>query len=123
MLFVPLSGKSIKVCQGTFQFNHISLFFQNSSCSCPSDLWQCDPSHGCVCPQGKDCGIEEEAGHEVVINYLQTEEETGLGADSRVGMIAGIVVSVVLVFSIMACLIVAYYRCLTHLYLHIFTIT
>ena len=85
--------------------------FQNSSCSCPSDLWQCDPSHGCVCPQGKDCGIEEEAGHEVVINYLQSEEETGHGADTRVGMIAGIVVSVVLVSSIMACLIVAYYRC------------
>ena len=83
--------------------------FQNSSCSCPSDLWQCDPSHGCVCPQGKDCGIEEEAGREVVINYHQTEEKTG--ADSRTGMIAGIVVSVVLVSSIMACLIVAYYRC------------
>ena len=62
-----------------------------------------------MCPQGKDRGIEEEAGHEVVVNYLQTEEETG--ADSRTGLIAGIVVSVVLVSSIMACLIVAYYRC------------
>ena len=47
----------------------------------------------------------------MVINYLQTEEETGHGSDTRVGMIAGIVVSVVLVSSIMACLIVAYYRC------------
>ena len=84
---------------------------QNSSCSCPSDLWQCDPSHGCVCPQGVDCGIEEEEGHEVVINYLQTEEEAGAGEASRTGMIAGIVISVVLVSSIMACLIVTYYRC------------
>ena len=84
---------------------------QNSSCSCPSDLWRCDPSHGCVCPQGTDCGIEEEEGHEVVISYLQTEEEAGAGEASRAGMIAGIVVSVVLVSSIMACLIVTYYRC------------
>ena len=59
---------------------------QNSSCSCPSDLWQCDPSHGCVCPQGADCGIEEEEGHEVVINYLRTEEEAGAGEASRAGM-------------------------------------
>ena len=64
-----------------------------------------------MCPQGTDCGIEEEEGHEVVINYLQTEEEAGAGEASRTGMIAGIVISVVLVSSIMACLIVTYYRC------------
>ena len=91
-------------------FLFIITYLQNSSCSCPSDLWQCDPSHGCVCPPGQDCGIEEEAGHEVVISYLQTEEASA-GADTRVGMIAGIVVSVVLVTSIMACVIVTYYRC------------
>ena len=63
-----------------------------------------------MCPPGQDCGIEEEAGHEVVINYLQTEE-TSAGADTGAGMIAGIVVSVVLVISIMACSLVTYYRC------------
>ena len=84
------------------------FLFKNSSCSCPSDLWRCEPSQGCVCPPGEDCGIQ--AGHEVVINYLQAEGEAGPGPDTRVGMIAGIVLSVVIIASVIACLIVVYYR-------------
>ena len=41
----------------------------NSSCSCPSDLFSCDPRLGCVCPLGQHCGIETDS--QVELGLLQ----------------------------------------------------
>ena len=82
---------------------------QNSSCSCPSDLWKCDPEHGCVCPLGQDCGIEERSGQEVVIDYIKMEEDKA-GVSTRAGVIAAIVISLVVAGTLVACLITFYYR-------------
>ena len=31
---------------------------KGDGCVCPSYLFECDDSLGCVCPEGVDCGIE-----------------------------------------------------------------
>ena len=85
-----------------------ALFFQNSSCSCPSDLWTCDPTHGCVCPSGLDCGIEEVSGEEVVVDYIKSDDDSSNSGNT--GIIVITVVSLVIVGSIISCLIIVYYR-------------
>ena len=99
----------VKVERNNYNFS-LTILVQNSSCRCPSDLWQCDRVLGCVCPQGEDCGIEEDPGDEVRVSYVKHLEEDDTEQSSNVGVIAAVVVSVVIIAAITGCTIVFYYR-------------
>ena len=83
---------------------------RGDGCVCPSDLWECDNTRGCVCPEGVDCGIE--GGSEVLINKLNQEEELSSRTLIKKGSVPVIAVLVgsVLVISVTGCVIGAYYR-------------
>ena len=83
---------------------------KGDGCVCPSDLFECDDTLGCVCPEGVDCGIE--GGREVLINKLNQEELSGSTVSSQGSgaVIAVVVVSLLVLCSVIACVIVVYYR-------------
>ena len=87
---------------------------KSDGCVCPSDLFQCDDILGCVCPAGVDCGIE--GGKDVLINKLNQEEITDAMVSSPGPVIVAVVVSLVLLCSVLACVIVFYYRWATSCY-------
>ena len=63
-----------------------------------------------MCPQGEDCGIEEDPSDEVRVSYVKHLEEDDTEQSSSVGGIAAVVVSVVIIAAITGCTIVFYYR-------------
>jgi len=74
----------------------------NHSCSCPSELFLCDPHLGCVCPSGDQCGIEQSHQDNISAGLLEQ-------ARSPSGVV--VVVLIVLVIGvIICCLVVVYYR-------------
>ena len=83
---------------------------RGDGCVCPSDLFQCDHTLGCVCPEGVDCGIE--GGSEVLINKLTEEELSGSTVSSPGSgpVIVAVVVALLVLFSVIGCVIVVYYR-------------
>ena len=83
---------------------------RGDGCDCPSDLFQCDDTLGCVCPEGVDCGIE--GGREVLINKLNQEELSGSTVSSPGSgpVIVAVVVALLVLFSVIGCVIVVYYR-------------
>jgi len=77
-----------------------------AECSCPSDIFKCDPVKGCVCKQGYDC---EAAGtHFVDFAKLNSNGggESG-GGGARAASLAAIILLLLLLVTILA---VVYYR-------------
>ena len=66
---------------------------RGDGCDCPSDLFQCDDTLGCVCPEGVDCGIE--GGSHVNIDKLNREEELSGSTVIKKGSVPVLLVGVV----------------------------
>lgn len=75
---------------------------ENLSCSCPNELFLCDPSLGCICPIGKNCGIEQKHQDTISAGAIQQTK-------SSTGLIIGIAVFLFLAITF-SCLVVVYYR-------------
>eukprot|EP00092_Neocalanus_flemingeri_P071850 GFUD01088332.1.p1 GENE.GFUD01088332.1~~GFUD01088332.1.p1 ORF type:complete len:322 (-),score=71.86 GFUD01088332.1:613-1578(-) len=75
---------------------------ENQTCSCPSDLFLCDPHLGCVCPLGQDCGIEREVQDQVRVGFMKV-------AQSYSGIIMVLVLFLVIGIMISG-LVVIYFR-------------
>jgi len=75
----------------------------NNTCQCPNDLYSCSMELGCVCPAGKDCGIE---------NINLSVELSPYSADGAHGnhTTAPITVSVMIIGLVAVILVIVYYR-------------
>ena len=79
-------------------------------CVCPSDLFECDHTLGCVCPEGVDCGIE--GGRDIHIDKLNQEEELSGSTVIKKGSVPVLMVGVIslLVLSVIGGVIGLYCR-------------
>lgn len=64
-----------------------------------------------MCPKGQDCGIEETHGQEVTVGYVKTLDDQS--SSSNTGVIVAIVISLIVIASIIGCIIIVYYRCVS----------
>jgi len=95
-------GKCDLNCPFGFSDGTCISSLENDSCSCPSELFVCEPKFGCVCPLGQDCGIEQKEQDEVMVGYIQDNK-------SSTGLIVAVVVFLVIGIGIGG-LVIIYYR-------------
>lgn len=76
----------------------------DSLCQCPNDLYTCDLTLGCVCPQGKDCGIE------IIQNVVEVAPLSS-GERSSASSATPVVISAVVIIALaVIIMIILYYR-------------
>jgi len=80
----------------------------NLKCLCPNDLYTCDLVKGCVCPGGKDCGLE-------VIGQVEVASLSGFsvgGGEDTVSHSSAVyaICALLVIGAVAAILIVVYYR-------------
>jgi len=76
---------------------------ENNSCQCANHLFTCDLELGCVCPDGVDCGIEQQA-HQV----FETATFSGNESSKDGSTVAVLAVTIIVLVAFI--LMVVYYR-------------
>ena len=75
---------------------------ENTTCSCPSDVFSCDPELGCVCPPGQDCGVEGGDQEPVSMGFVMADQ-------SSVG-VAVLFVFIIVILIMIFSFVLLYYR-------------
>eukprot|EP00092_Neocalanus_flemingeri_P092910 GFUD01118012.1.p1 GENE.GFUD01118012.1~~GFUD01118012.1.p1 ORF type:complete len:310 (+),score=69.49 GFUD01118012.1:118-930(+) len=75
---------------------------ENQTCSCPSDLFLCDPHLGCVCPLGQDCGIEREVQDQVRVGFMKVAQSSvGVAVTVVFFLVIGIIIFIFVLLNYM----------------------
>merc|ERR1712013_225496 len=75
---------------------------ENTTCSCPSDVFSCDPELGCVCPPGQDCGVQGGDQEPVSMGFVMADK-------SSVG-VAVLFVFIIVILIMIFSFVLLYYR-------------
>jgi len=76
---------------------------KNETCSCPSDVYICEPELGCVCPPGQVCETEKIPGQQPVSMGFVMGDESSVG-------VAVLFVFIVVILIMIFCFVLLYYR-------------
>ena len=89
-------------CPFGFLDGNCAPSFERKNCSCPSDLFICDRTLGCVCPHGQNCGIQQKHQDQIRVGFMKAGQ-------SSIGIAVWVAFFFVICI-IIFCFVVIYYR-------------